>query len=388
MLKFKSILNPVTIYSVFVFFMGYSYLPISNDQHKSYYWLTELIFFSSVFSFLAGCFFHRSDPRRFKLPKFTLPMLKILFMLTVILGILIFLLEIVKIGYMPILNLGGGLDVYSEANENLIPFGHYLVLFMALMPSIAYTFWKLKRINFLIFIVVSIIGFFIIVNFLSRQTILLLLLSLFFSYSYFTKVSNMKIILMGLAAVAMFIFVGNLRADSSDVEIVNESLKSYANIDKSVHLSETYVTLYSSKNFTTFDDLVIKTINNSNYGYGIYTLKPIISLLFLDRLGLVYYDSNYDGFTRLGTYMIEPFSDFHIIGAILFNFLIGYLAMNTFKSFYRKANTSSIVNYSLVVYCMIMAPFTNFYLSFFIWFSILLNALLTNSNLEKKPDSL
>lgn len=380
--KFKSILNPITIYSVFIFFLGYSYIPISNNQNIRYYWLTEVIFFLSIASFLLGCSLHykRIELKILKLPS---SLLKYFFLSTIVAGVFVFSLEVMKIGYMPVLNLGNGLDVYSETNESLIPFGHYLVLFMSLTPAIGFTFWKLERINLLMFIFVLVTGFFIIINFLSRQTIMLLFISLFFAYTYFNKISNLKILLMGFFVISMFVFVGNLRADSSDLEIVNDGLKSYANIDRDVTLGETYISLYSSQNFTTFDKLVMKTVFNERFTFGLYTFKPLISLFFLDRLNVVNYDVQYDGFMNLGTYMIEPFSDFYIIGVILFNTLIGFLAMNTYKSFYYKLNTSSIVNYSLIVYCMIMSPFTNFYLNFFIWFSLILSTLLTNNKFTK-----
>jgi hypothetical protein len=69
-------------------------------------------------------------------------------MVILISSIIVFALEVLQIGYIPILNLSSDIDVYSETNEVLIPFAHYLVLFMALVPSIAYAFFKADNLAF------------------------------------------------------------------------------------------------------------------------------------------------------------------------------------------------------------------------------------------------
>lgn len=379
--KFKTLYNPIFIYSLFISLLGYSYLPISDDQHKSYFWLTELIFFTSIISFLFGAYFCKVK-FRFKLPNFDIFLKKKFAILFFIIGTSFFLLEVIKIGYFPILNVGKNLDIYEESNENLIPFGHYFVLFMAFYPAIFYAKYKQNLLTRTNLILLSIISIFISFNFLSRQNILLMFISSFMSYAFFNKIKNSKIIFIFLLTISMFYSVGNLRLNSFDSEKINQYLKAYSNIDFDVSTLETYVVLYSSKNFSNFDKLINQVYINNHYTFGIYTFKPIFSFLFFDRLNLITYETSYDGFTSLATYLYEPFIDFNIFGVLFLNFFIGYLSMNTYLNFRSRANTSSIINLSILLFCIIMSSFTNFFFTFFIWFSVLLNSFINNNKTE------
>jgi len=379
---FKDIFNPITLYSAFIFFTGYSYITISNKQNIEYSWLTELILFFTIISFLIGCLLN-TKVYIIKLKHFSKQVVKILFFLVLFAAIIVFALEIRMLGYVPILNLASGIDVYGETNEALIPFAHYLVLFMALVPAIAYIYYKQNRLGLYVFYFICAIGFFVIVNFLSRQTIMLLMLSLFYAYIFFNKISLTKTIYIGAIIGGMFILIGNLRAGSSElVGGINEFLKAFAGIEKDVSLLETYFTLYASLNFTILDEIVKAAYDDSRIFLGIYLFKPIVSLTFLDRVGLVYYDVQFDGFKRLGTYALEPFLDYHLVGVVLFNLVIGFVCMNTYRSFKNRKNTQSIINWSLLTFCLIMSPFTNFFVSFFIWISFFINLYITNNTIS------
>jgi len=380
-IKFKDVINPIALYSIYIFFAGYSYLPISFRQNMEYSWLTELILFLSILCFIIGVLLNRTV-YIVKLKPFSRKVVKGLFITVMISAIIVFILEIRLLGYVPILNLASGIDVYGETMDALIPFAHYLVLFMALVPAIAYIFYKENRINKFSFIVICAVGFFIIVNFLSRQTIMLLMLSLFYAYLYFNKVSLTKALSIGGVIIGMFVIVGNLRAGSGSGELVggiNTFLKTFAGIDKDVSLAETYMTLYASQNFTTLDEIVKAAYEEGRIFLGIYTFKPIISFTFLDRLGIINYDIRFDGFKRLGTYALDPFLDFHLLGVIIINLVFGFISMNTYRSFKSKKNTQAIINWSLLTFCIIMSPFTNFFISFFIWIAFLINIAITNT---------
>lgn len=385
-IAYKNLINPVSLYSLFIFLTGYSYIPLSNTQHLSYSYTTEIVLGASIVSFLAGCLLNRKVVR-IKFRSLNKTAVRIIFTVILSLSIAVFALEIAKLGYIPIFNLLSGVNVYSETNDVLIPFAHYLVLFVALVPAIAYAFFKEGKISRFLFLCVVIISAFVILNFLSRQIILLLMLSLFYSYVYFNKISMTRTLSSAAIVVGMFIGIGSLRTGPNDVAGgVNEYLKAYAQIDKDVALLETYLTLYSSQNFTNLDKIVGDINENTKIGFGIYTFKPIISFLLLDRMGLVYYDPDYDGFMRLGTYVLDPFLDFSFPGVFLINFLLGFLCMNTYRSFTEKVNTQSIINWSVLSFCIIMSAFTNFYDTFFIWFALLLSIPLTNYKTKRAND--
>jgi oligosaccharide repeat unit polymerase len=358
--------------------LGYSFINLSNDQINSYSFLTELIFLISIFSFLIGIIAAGTKCYKIKLPSFNVIIQKILFYSLFLIGILFFLLEIKKIGYFPVFNLGSSFDTYADSNENLIPFGHYFVLFIAFYPCLTYIYFKQNFISKLFFIIILIISLFIISNYLSRQNIMLMLLSLFFAYIYYKNISTKKIILSILFFITVFYFIGNIRLNNNKSDLVNDYLKTYSNIDKDVSLLETYLTLYSSKNFTTFQELTNKVQNNKHFTYGSYTFKPVISFFFIDRLGFINYNPEYDGFQKLGTYLYEPFSDFNIFGIIILNLLIGFFLTVVYNIFSKRRSNVSILFYAIMTYCVLMSSFTNFYFTFFIWFSFAFSFLLLN----------
>jgi oligosaccharide repeat unit polymerase len=381
--KFRNLINPVSIYSVFIILLGYSYINLSNDQVSSYSIHTEFIFLISILSFLIGIFLADAKCLFFKISSFHIRLQKILFYFIFLIGIFFFLFEIKKIGYFPILNLDSSMDTYADSNDNLIPFGHYFVLFIAFYPCLTYIYLKHNFLNKISFILILTISLFIISNYLSRQNIMLMMLSLFFSFIYYNKISTKKILASIFLFISLFYIVGNIRLNNTESDLVNDYLKSYSNIDKDVSLLETYLTLYSSKNFTTFHELINKVQDNNHYTFGIFTFKPIISLLFIDRFGIIFYDPEYDGFQKLGTYLYEPFSDFYIIGIIILNLFIGFFLTITYNIFTKKNSNVSIVYYAIITYCVLMSSFTNFYFTFFIWFSFITSFLLLNFKSSK-----
>ena len=190
--KFNNIINPISIYSVFILFLGYSYINLSTDQLIKYSFFTEFIFLCSIFSFLIGSLIVRKKCFRIKIIPFHNSIQKSLFYILFLLSVTFFLLEIKKIGYFPVLNLGSTLNTYADSNDNLIPFGHYFVLYIAFYPSLTYIYYKKKYINKFLFITIPIISFFIISNYLSRQNIMLMMLTIFFTYIYYNNISIKK----------------------------------------------------------------------------------------------------------------------------------------------------------------------------------------------------
>ena len=383
--KLQNLFNPFSVYSIFIFLFGFSYINISGNQSPKYNWLTELIVIFSIISFLLGATV--ASRKSIRLNSFAFnSTLRYFFLLSITaISFGVFLLEIKNIGYFPVLNLGGDIDIYNDANESLISFGHYFVLYIAFIPAILYIFFKNGIISFKTLILLSVISIFVCLNFFSRQNILLLLISFFLSYNYFNKISTLKILLTLACIPLIFYFIGNIRLGHIENLEINEYLKSYANIDKDVSTLETYITLYSSQNFTTLDNLVLKLSLSSEYTFGASIFHPIISLFYLDRLNIVSYNESYNSFKMLGTYVFEPFLDFNLLGVIIFNSLIGFFSMKVYFPFVQKKGALSILNLSIIYFCILMSSFTNFYITFFIWMSLFLNYFLLNNLRLSKP---
>ena len=86
---------------------------------------------------------------------------------------------------------------------------------------------------------------------------------------------------------------------------------------------------------------------------------------------------NLNSFASLGTYAIDPYLDFGIIGIIVMNLFYGVITSLSYRK-YLQRNERWILPYCLLFFCTIMAAFTNYFNTFFIWFVIIINFLLVN----------
>jgi len=373
--NYKTLINPVGLYSFFIFAWGYSYLRLSTYQATKYSIYTEIIIVLTIISFLAGTYW--SQPMTaLKRAYFSPRLLKVTIFVIILFCLMAFLSEIRQIGYFPIFNLSN--KNYEHVVQNLIPFVHYFVLFISLVPAILYVYYKSGIIGKYAYILVMAVSIFALLNMLGRQNLLMLGLSFFFAYNYFNKVSNIKIALFGCLWVVFFIYMGSVRDDAETLEIVNSSLKHYSGIFLDTSIFETYLTLYSSQNFTTLNKIILLSHSNDYFGFGIYTFRPVISFFFIDRIGIIRYDKLYDGAMQLGTYALEPFLDFSIIGVILINFIYGRICITVYNNYISHKNYFSIIAWSLVAYCIIMTSFTNYFDTFLIWFALLLSYVALN----------
>jgi oligosaccharide repeat unit polymerase len=373
--ELEDIINPFTIYSVFIYIAGFSFISVS-DRQQPYTWQFILILSLSVTCFLAGGFV------ALKTSKFSLrnllptlqPSLALYFLFAVFsIGILVFISEIRQLGYIPLLNLGNT-NLYDELNENETTPLHNFIVLNAILPAMWYTLHKKGVLKFWMFLLLSAGSTFIIVNFFSRQIIVLFFFSMLIAVMYFKKISLVKLTSIGAGCIVLFIVLGELRSSQSDevdAKSINNLLKEFAGITKPTNLLETYLSLYGAVNFSTGSRLTNEAAKDGYIRYGAYSFKPIIAIFPINNEKV--YPIQYSGYTQLGTYLVEPYMDFRWAGVILLNFMYGLFSMNSFKNYRSKISPYYIVEWALFIFCIFMCSFTNYFHLFFVLFFFLVN---------------
>lgn len=371
----KNPINPYFLYSIFVFLLGYSFIPLnSNSTLLNRYTLFLLVL--TVLFFLIGLFCGSKLNLKVMPLKISINSRVFIFWSTLMLSVLVFLLECARLGYIPILNILS-IDVYGDTNANLIPVLHYFVLAANIIPIWAYLLYKhgsisKRKRNMAIWI-----ALFIMLNSLSRQMWLLSLICIGFCYMFIHRIPKWKLLISMLIPVFLFLAMGAIRLVTkiTDGRSNVEYLRDYSSSQYDVNLLEAYMGLYSSNNFAKFNTFICKSDEVDYRGYGVYTLRPVYTLLLLNQLQEFDINPDFDSFTSLATYAIEPYLDFGIWGVIILNFIYGFFSAYVYRR-YEKKFYRWIIPWGCVAFCILMGAFTNYFNTFFIWFIITLNFLI------------
>jgi oligosaccharide repeat unit polymerase len=375
--QFKQIINPFSVYSLFIYIAGFSFLRISDKQESYSPTFVGILTCSIIFFILGGYLAQKSATLslRNRIPKLSIR-LSLLFLIAVFLmGIFVFILEIRQLGYLPLMNLGVG-SVYNDLNENEVTPLHNFIVLNSVLPAIFFIIYKKKGISFWWFLSLSLVCGFIILNFFSRQIIMLFFFSLIIAVSYYKKVPVFKLLLVGIGTIVLFIGLGALRdnsTDSADSNTINDFLKEYNAISKPTNILETYLSLYGAVNFSTANKLTDLAIHDRYLSYGAYTLRPLITVLPIDKSSI--YPAAYSSYAMLGTYVVDPFLDFRWFGVIFLNSAYGFFSMNSFKNYLAHKDEYYIVEWSIFMFCLFMCSFTNFFHMFFVLFFLIVNRI-------------
>lgn len=373
-LTYKQLINPYSLYAVFIYIYGYSFLNISDKQNE-YSFSFTLICLLSIFSFLLGSLF----VGKLKTISFSniFPKLNNKFSLIfthglVVISTLVFVSEIKQLGYLPLLNLGN-LDVYSDLNSNNVTPMHNFIVLCALLPTIYYIHYKRRAVRGSILLVITLWCGFILLNYLSRQIIILSLLSFVIAINYYNQISTAKMLIYLSAFALCFVALGSLRSSSNVEEDANSFLKVYGEINKPTNIAETYLSLYGAVNFTE-GNIIIKSAKRDQYlAMGRYTIRPIIASLPFDKNTV--YPVKYSSYDLLGTYLTDPYLDFGWLGVVILNFLYGAFSINSFKKYLNKISEYAILEWTLVAFCILMASFTNYVNTFFVFFLYIISRI-------------
>lgn len=377
--RWNDFLNPVSLYFVFIFGFGYSLLDLSS-LIKPFSHTTLLVIVLSIISYVIGAFINLRFKSPFQSLQFTKRSNLLMYYSLLIFCASCFIYEIVLIGYLPIVNIFS-FDVYNDSNTKLVSFIHYFVLLFALFPAWTYILYKSDIVKKRLFISVLVFSCFVIINYLSRQIILLFLLSTFISYAFYNKTNVKKILIYGFGLIALFFIIGQVRMAQMETLRKNEKytivkfLRNAAGIKYETNLIESTYVLYSSMRYNTLNEFIKKADNEGYYGFGKFVFRPFVSLTFLDRIGIIKYEKEYSINSSVSTYAIDAFLDFRFFGVVFWGLFYGLVSTHFYKNF-KSGNKKYIISWSLIVFCLIMSPFMNFFSSFFVFLVWSVNKLI------------
>ncbi len=152
-------------------------------------------------------------------------------------------------------------------------------------------------------------------------------------------------------------------------------LNNVAGIEYNTNIVESTFTLYSSIRYDVLNKYVKKAKHDEYIGMGKFVFRPIISLTLLDRMAIVNYEKGYDVESALATYAINPYLDFGYLGVIIFGLLYGIISSHFYRN-YKLRNEKYILSWSIIIFCLLMTPFMNYFSSFFIFVIWSVNKLI------------
>jgi oligosaccharide repeat unit polymerase len=372
--KYRNIINPISIFSIFLFLLSFSFIRLAKNQ-TDYSLCTYFVLNLSIFSYFLGVNINLNF-RPIKLPKINNKLRKIFLYGFSIFSFLTCILECIRFGFIPIFQLSS-IDIYNETNGKLIPFLHYFITLAGFLPTWSYVLFKnkiLSKKELFFFLILSLL---ILINYLSRQLYLMAGFSLFIAYSYYNIVNYKKIILSGLVIISLFFTVGFLRFNNDSPVSFSEFSRAAAGIEsEDVNFIESIIVEYSSKRFSVLNDLVVYSNSLNYFGFGIYTFRPILSFFLLEKKGIINRNENLDTEKLVATYTIDPYLDFNFFGVVFLNILYGFLAIRYYKQFHNKYD-EAIIKFSIIFFCIIMGVFVNYFNSMLVWLGLLFNKILT-----------
>ena len=90
---------------------------------------------------------------------------------------------------------------------------------------------------------------------------------------------------------------------------------------------------------------------------------------------MIKYEPEYNVNFAIAAYAIDPFLDFRILGVIVFGFLYGLISTHFYVNF-KSGKEQYIISWSIIIFCLIMTPFINYFSTFFIFLVWIINKLI------------
>jgi oligosaccharide repeat unit polymerase len=378
--KYVLILNPISLFSLFITIIAFSFLRFSSTQsvlgNRTLIVLNiAIIGFLLPFALSKKILLRQSGRTKIGRWWSGRSLHGILFFTSVI----SFSLTVAFNGSFPFFDSLRGTDSYSTMR--LIPFVHYFVMMSAILPAVALLYYRSREIKRSELFISVVSAVFIMLNIQSRQLLLLTFLVFIYALMFDSertatdKKNNRTIITFIGSFVVLFLLLGEIRVGAADIR---EYMRAAARIDNfpEISLIEMWFNLYGPQNITTLNEFLSVTPERYDFYYGKNLFRPIVSVLFLDRIGYINYPPALDGNINLATYVWEPYQDFGIIGIAIFSLTIGLVSKTVFESYRERRSIGSVVRVGISSFCILMSSFTNYYYTFFVWFILVISFLL------------
>ncbi|MDD2493907.1 MAG: O-antigen ligase [Tissierellia bacterium] len=367
---YKKIINPISVYLIFVTMFLYSTLPLS----KSIEFSDKLLFFilTAIFTYFLGVFIPR--PKRIMtFPLFSEKTRVLYFRILSAISIASFLFEVMIMGYIPILRIFDSLNIYGDATESMT----ILHTFVLLAPILVFwclilykdgTIGKRERNLFLLLFI------FLIINNFGRTTLLMFFITGLIYLEFYGKLNNKKLVTGIIAFLVVFIVMGNIRTGSTG-DNIKRVLRNIANTEYETSMFESYLISYSSVNFYKMNDIVELRDEIGGYSYGANALKPLMKLIGYSP-DILKKNPIFDSQGRLTTYLIDPYIDFGLIGIIIFNLLYGMVSGTLFRKYNENRSPEYIISWSIIVFCLFMGFFYNAFNTMVVWLVYVSNKII------------
>lgn len=347
----KDLLNPNMIFLVFWnLACALSCIEISSFFSKWSFTMYFVTIISGLFFFLGSLSYFRSSTVKIGMGKTVKRILPSKFYFITyflfIVCILCAILEWINAGSpISFQILTEGTDVKSEL-DGAIPGVHYGTIFLPYVSI--FVFFSLmnsdknKKINIII-ILFSIL--FSIISNLSRGELLIYILSMFYLYYRYKKISKKQTILIVASSIIMLIYIMIIRVNSESVVLTMTSNQ---------YLSVFYS--YISPCFANLNDLINSDLPSNLYGNA--TFRPVWTIIG------VHSDMEVQRFDQFGVFNAVPYiygfyHDYKIFGIIFFPFLFGFIISQVY--YY-----ASFSNYWIILLASLMkAIFLPFFGNYF-----------------------
>ena len=376
-LKYKQILSPTLIFNtiwfitllLYEFKLSYLQQDLSNR--------TILIFYICVFSYNIVIFLLKKinyKPSNILFVKSKISFcLKNKLKLAKLIAIIIFLIEVVYSGGVPLIwKLLGINRTYFDFGIPSLNGAFYGLIILLGAYSLSQKSWDKY-----LYLSMGLLM-------LSRQVIISIILEglLFGFITKKVKISVQKVVLILTCLFLAFTVLGNLRSGSNEMNKVFKAKEEYTNIPTSIKWAYSYMTFSVSN----FNNLVSMTGGNVNHGVTI--IEDLLPNIILKKIEIKKnFSSNYLvslNYT-VSTYLPSLYLDFGIIGIVIFNVLIAFFG---YRLYFKIKKNDSVSNndamcYSIYVHNIVFLFFNNMFLYLPIIVQFFYSLIIFGKNNEK-----
>ena len=355
--KYETFINCKTIFSfIFYFTIGLAMLRLHQDQVE-WKFMTFILLFLSYFSFLFGydttknSFKNNENVNKISKRKLQFMMNSILVISITALGI-----EFCIRGYLPIFSS----DMSSYQNFGVTGIHYFTVSGIIYLPMMVYMFknYNLSKKEKLTNIIKCLVPIMIPIVIVSRQLLLMeIILSGFILLKDMKKISKKNLFVLIFCIVFLilsWLFVGKFRNQNQNY------LKYVLHIQEDSILSVQEMNAYMYIAFN-YDNFNANVDNIEHYSYGYNSLFPVFALTGTKFIIGKYFVTDYTRVINVfTTYPIQmtPYSDFGVIGVIIYMIVIGKLCNLIEK---KNDDAVSIIYKCLIWYCLLFSFFESFF---------------------------
>lgn len=288
-----------------------------------------------------------------------------------VISVISFVIEVILLKFIPLFS--ENMSAYKDFHVTGI---HYLVVLIGIIPMLTMYYRFIGGKKKILFI--NIISTSISILIVSRQLMLLQIVTALFCYHYYIKrISFKKLIFVGSVALVLFSLSFGLRNQSTTYFKQSTNLI----VENDSVLLKPYVYFTSS-----FENLRNVVENFSDYKYGQNMIFPIMALTNTKEELDYSYKLSYLTNPNLNTftYLADIYFDFGYLGVFIIPLILGIIYALLYEKFcFNKKEFISNI-FILLLYCLVFCFFVNWYYNPTIFFYIIVLYIFNKYTLINK----